>query len=111
MKAGPVLRVAALQTRPVFGDVEANVARAVALAERVSPKAALYVFPELMTSGYAFASRAEARALAETPGGREAYAPGLHALAAWARLRRTHANITLNAEAFADGVTDVAQNF
>jgi predicted amidohydrolase len=89
-KSGPVLRVAALQTRPVFGDVEQNVARALALAERVTPKAALYVFPELMTSGYAFASRAEARALAETPGGREAYAPGLHSLAAWARARRTH---------------------
>lgn len=79
-------RVAALQTRPVFGDVEANVARALASASTVD--AALYVFPELMTSGYAFASRAEARALAETPGGREAYAPGLHALSKWARARR-----------------------
>jgi len=79
-------RVAALQTRPVFGDVEANVARALALASTV--EAALYVFPELMTSGYAFTSRAEARALAETPGGREAYAPGLHALSRWARARR-----------------------
>ena len=79
-------RVAALQTRPVFGDVEANVARALASASSV--EAALYVFPELMTSGYAFASRAEARALAETPGGREAYAPGLHALSRWARARR-----------------------
>jgi len=79
-------RVAALQTRPVFGDVEANVARA--LASAASVDAALYVFPELMTSGYAFASRAEARALGETPGGREAYAPGLHALAKWARARR-----------------------
>jgi len=81
-----LLRVAALQTRPVFGDVETNVARALALAEKVD--AALYVFPELMTSGYAFASRAEARALAETPGGREAYAPGLHALGRWAKARR-----------------------
>jgi len=79
-------RVAALQTRPVFGDVEANVARALASASTVD--AALYVFPELMTSGYAFASRAEARALAETPGGREASAPGLHALSKWARARR-----------------------
>jgi predicted amidohydrolase len=83
-----LLRVAALQTRPVFGDVESNVRRALALAEKVT--AALYVFPELMTSGYAFASRAEARALAETPGGRAAYAPGLHALAAWARARKVH---------------------
>jgi predicted amidohydrolase len=79
-------RVAALQTRPLFGDVETNVSRALALADRV--EAALFVFPELMTSGYAFASRAEARALAETPGGRAAHAPGLHALAAWARARK-----------------------
>ena len=82
------MKVAALQTRPVFGDVETNVDRALALADR-APGAALYVFPELMTSGYAFASRLEARALGEIPGGREAYAPGLHALGAWARARRT----------------------
>ena len=82
------LRVAAIQTRPVFGDVEANVSKALALAEPVD--AALYVFPELMTSGYAFASRAEAHALAETPGGRESYAPGLHALSRWARARKAH---------------------
>lgn len=88
--AGPLYRVAALQTRPVFGDVESNVARALALAAHVTPRAALYVFPELMTSGYAFASRAEARALAETPGGRAAYAPGLHALSAWARAQKAH---------------------
>ena len=88
--SGPTLRASVLQTRPVFGDVETNVARALALAERVTPRAALYVFPELMTSGYAFASRAEARALAETPGARPAYAPGLHALAAWAKARRAH---------------------
>ena len=54
-------RVAALQTRPVFGDVDANVTRALALAEKVD--AALYVFPELMTSGDAFASRAELHAM------------------------------------------------
>ena len=89
-RKGPMLRAAILQTRPVFGDVELNVARALALADRVTPRAALYVFPELMTSGYAFASRAEARALAETPGARPAYAPGLHALAAWAHAKKAH---------------------
>jgi predicted amidohydrolase len=89
-RKGPLLRVALLQTRPVFGDVELNVTRALALADRVTPRAALYVFPELMTSGYAFASRAEARALAETPGARPAYAPGLHALAAWAHAKKAH---------------------
>ena len=86
MKSAP-FRVAAVQTRPVFGDVETNVERALALAERADA-AALYIFPELMTSGYAFASRLEARALAEIPGGREAYAPGLHALGRWARAHR-----------------------
>jgi len=82
-------RVAALQTRPVFGDVSGNVRRALALADRVTPAAALYVFPELAFSGYAFESRAEARALAETPDGADA--PGLSALAAWTKARRTHA--------------------
>ncbi len=88
--ASPTLVVAAVQTRPVFGDVEGNVARALRQADRATPRARLYVFPELMTSGYAFVSRAEAHALAETPSGRAAYAPGLHALAAWARARRVH---------------------
>jgi predicted amidohydrolase len=86
------LRVAALQTRPVFGDVEGNARRALALADTVAPRAALYVFPELAFSGYTFVSRAEARALAESPEARrEAAAPGLFALAAWARRRRVHA--------------------
>jgi predicted amidohydrolase len=85
-------RVAALQTRPVFGDVAGNVRRALALADTVSPRAALYVLPELAFSGYAFVSRAEARALAETPGARRpAAAPGLTALAAWTKARRVHA--------------------
>jgi len=84
------LDVAAVQTRPVFGDVPGNVARAVRQAERGAPDAALYVFPELATSGYAFAARAEAKALAETPDAREPYAPGLSAFATWARARRAH---------------------
>jgi predicted amidohydrolase len=84
-------RVAALQTRPVFGDVEGNARRAFALADRVAPQAALYVFPELALSGYVFVSRAEVRALAETPNPRRAAdAPGLTALGAWAKARRTH---------------------
>jgi len=87
---GPYLRVAALQTRPVFGDVEGNVRAALALADRVKPGAGLYVFPELATSGYVFCSVAEVRALAETPGGRGARAPGLAGFAAWAKARRTH---------------------
>jgi predicted amidohydrolase len=82
-------RVAALQTRPVFGDVAGNVRRALALADRVAPGAALYVFPELAFSGYAMASPAEARGLAEAPD--DPAAPGLGALAAWAKARRIHA--------------------
>jgi predicted amidohydrolase len=84
-------RVAALQTRPVFGDVAGNARRALALADSISPRAALYVLPELALSGYAFVSKAEARALAETPDARrEAESPGLAAVAAWARARRAH---------------------
>lgn len=88
MKRGPVLRVAAVQTRPVFGDIEGNVEKALALADRIQPQAELYVFPELMTSGYVFASRAEALALAEMPGAPAGRAPGLSLLSAWARARR-----------------------
>ncbi|MGH7725087.1 MAG: nitrilase-related carbon-nitrogen hydrolase [Candidatus Eiseniibacteriota bacterium] len=84
----PVLRMAVVQTRPTFGDVEGNVKRALRLAERSKSKSQLYVFPELMTSGYVFVSRAEALALAETPGGRPARAPGLSLLAVWAKARR-----------------------
>ena len=87
-------RVAALQTRPVFGDVAGNARRALALADSVTPQAALYVFPELALSGYVFVSKAEARALAETPDARrESEAPGLAAVAAWAKARRAHAVI------------------
>ncbi len=86
-------RVAALQTRPVFGDVEGNARRALALADTVSPRAALYVFPELAFSGYTFVARAEARALAESPDARAAEAPGLAAVAAWTKAHRTHAVI------------------
>ncbi len=84
-------RVAAIQTRPVFGDVLGNAHRAFALADRVAPAADLYVFPELAFSGYTFVSRAEARALAEDPAARrDIDAPGLAAAAGWARARRTH---------------------
>lgn len=87
-----LLRVAAVQTRPVFGDVEGNLRRALALADRISPRAALHVFPELAFSGYAFVSVAEARALAETPNARRtAEAPGLAGLGAWAKARRAWA--------------------
>jgi predicted amidohydrolase len=85
-------RVAALRTRPVFGDVLGNARRALALADTVLPRAALYVFPELALSGYTFVSRTEARALAEAPDASKR-SPGLAAVAAWAKARRAHVAI------------------
>lgn len=57
-----VLTVAAVQTDPVFGEAAQNVEAALAL---VPPGCDLAVLPELCTTGYQFASRDEARALAE----------------------------------------------
>lgn len=66
--SGPRFRVCLAQTRPVFGDVEGNVSRALALVTRAlegKGGADLVVLPELFHTGYVFRSRAEARALAE----------------------------------------------
>ena len=57
------MRVAFIQTRPVFGDVEGNVRRAMKRAASLA--ADLVVLPELFSTGYQFRSRAEARKLAE----------------------------------------------
>lgn len=57
-----VLTVAAVQTDPVFGEAAHNVEAALAL---VPPGCDLAVLPELCATGYQFASRDEARALAE----------------------------------------------
>lgn len=56
------ITVAAVQTAPVFGQVERNLERALALLPR---RCDLAVLPELMTTGYQFRSREEALALAE----------------------------------------------
>ncbi len=56
------LTVAAIQTSPVFGDREGNLAAALAL---VPPGCDLAVLPELCTTGYQFTSRDEALSLAE----------------------------------------------
>lgn len=66
------LTVAAIQMEPRIGEVEANLARSVALIEEAAGHGAkLVVLPELCNTGYVFESRAEARALAETiPDGR-----------------------------------------
>ncbi len=61
--------LATMQFAPVFGDPAANVEKIRQLAGET--KADLYVLPELCTTGYQFADREEARALAEwIPGGR-----------------------------------------
>ena len=57
------LTVAAIQTDPAFGEVDANVAAALAA---VPDGCDLAVLPELFSTGYQFRSRAEARDLAET---------------------------------------------
>jgi predicted amidohydrolase len=57
------ITVAAVQTRPRFGRLEANLESALAL---VPPGCDLAVLPELCTTGYQFRSRDEALALSET---------------------------------------------
>jgi predicted amidohydrolase len=66
------MKVAYVQTRPVFGDVEGNVRRAMKRAE--AARADLVVLPELFTTGYRFRDRAEARRHAEPAKGGHATA-------------------------------------
>jgi predicted amidohydrolase len=62
----PSIHVAAVQTRPVFGDVAANLASITTAVTAAAQRGArLVVLPELCTTGYMFASREEAAALAE----------------------------------------------
>lgn len=58
------MRIAVVQFRPVFGDVEGNIAKAFSMIENV--RANLYVLPELCFSGYTFTYKDEAREFAET---------------------------------------------
>jgi predicted amidohydrolase len=58
----PVIQAAVIQTRPVFGEVAANLDRALAL---IPAGCALAVLPELCTTGYQFQNRDELRGLAE----------------------------------------------
>lgn len=57
------MRVATVQTDPVFGEKEGNVQKA--LAMMASVEADLYVLPELFASGYNFIDAREARSLSE----------------------------------------------
>src|SRR5262245_57799074 len=63
------LRLIVVQTRPVLGDPERNVRRALLLLDRALGEggADLAVLPELFHSGYAFRSKDQARALSEDP--------------------------------------------
>ena len=64
-----MLIVAVGQIEPVFGDIAANVARTAAVVEEAAGRGAqVIVLPELVSSGYMFASRDEAAALAEVAG-------------------------------------------
>ena len=61
-------RVGLVQTQPRFGEVEANIDRALRSAQRAlgtSGGADLVILPELFNTGYLFRSHREARTLAE----------------------------------------------
>jgi predicted amidohydrolase len=81
-------RVAVVQTRPLFGQVEHNVAAALTLATRAleqGGRADLVVLPELFNTGYVFRSRREAQELAEDA----LRGPTARALTAFCREHRT----------------------
>src|ERR1041385_2333463 len=78
------LRVAYVQGRPVFGEPQENLERALALAAGVT--ADLVVIPELWSSGYVFSSHAEVRALSEDA----KQGPTARALTAAAKRERRH---------------------
>ena len=71
------MRIAVIQTNPVFGEASANVDAAVGLMEGI--KADLYVLPELFNTGYNFVDSQEASRLAERIPG-----PTFHAVAHFA---------------------------
>lgn len=56
-------RVAVVQVNPLLGAVPQNIARCLALAGK--EKADIYVFPELVTTGYNFSSLKQLEGLAE----------------------------------------------
>ena len=59
----PAVKVAAVQTFPVFGDIERNLDCTGDLVK--STPATLYVLPELFSTGYLFADRDELFSLSE----------------------------------------------
>ena len=61
------MRLAVVQTDPIFGQIQKNVGRATEVMAEV--QADLYVLPELFNSGYNFTSLDEVEQLSETPSG------------------------------------------
>lgn len=59
------IKVAFVQTRPVFGKVRDNVDRAVKRISRLSVDGGLVVLPELFSTGYQFTGRSEAEKYSE----------------------------------------------
>jgi N-carbamoylputrescine amidase len=79
-----LVTVACLQMRPTFGDVASNVAASLSMIDEAAERGArLVVLPELCNSGYRFASREEAFALAEE-------IPGGPTIKAWAERAARH---------------------
>jgi N-carbamoylputrescine amidase len=76
--------IACLQMQPSFGDVASNVERSLQLIDRAAADGAnLVVLPELCNTGYVFASREEAFAIAEE-------IPAGPTVAAWAERAARH---------------------
>jgi predicted amidohydrolase len=61
------MRLAVVQTSPVFGEIEANVRNAISLMESVD--ADLFVLPELFNTGYNFVNTEEVDRLSENTSG------------------------------------------
>jgi 5-aminopentanamidase len=61
------MRIAVVQTNPVFGEVEKNIHDALSLME--TTEADVYVLPELFTTGYNFKDEKEIRTMAEPADG------------------------------------------
>ena len=61
------MKLAVVQTNPVFGDVKLNVKTALSMMESVD--AGFYILPELFNTGYSFIDTGELSVLAETAGG------------------------------------------
>jgi len=75
--------VACCQLAPVLGDPAANrELAAAAIVSAAARGASIVVLPELISSGYVFESKAEARACAEAPDG--------ETVTSWARLAAGH---------------------